>query len=214
MVLKVNPANARPPAAQLKPDSIPAEYRGALHSGLPLERFNRDMRVLMHHQQSDRPAAEFPENIPRSSTPTSMAASLSPRPHLLAKGVSEKDSSKAAELKRAQSPSNKEGMMAIRSAMHPMASPQRVQLIPSGTAASFNEYSPMYTNLRPAHAQFAENSPMVGINQSAHSIPPSQVSLRMHRFKIFTLFKSYANKASVLNQGCPRARVKSGTSRV
>uniref|UniRef100_A0A671T191 Msx2-interacting protein n=1 Tax=Sinocyclocheilus anshuiensis TaxID=1608454 RepID=A0A671T191_9TELE len=178
MVLKVNPANARPPAAQLKPDSIPAEYRGALHSGLPLDRFNRDMRVLMHHQQSDRPAAELhqghvTENIPRSSTPTSMAASLSPRPHLLAKGVSEKDSSKSSELKRAQSPSSKEGMMAIRSAMPPMASPQRVQLIPAGSGASFTEYSTMYTNLRPAHAQFAENSPM-GINQSTHSIPPSQ----------------------------------------
>uniref|UniRef100_A0A672PN82 Msx2-interacting protein n=1 Tax=Sinocyclocheilus grahami TaxID=75366 RepID=A0A672PN82_SINGR len=130
MVLKVNPANARPPAAQLKPDSIPAEYRGALHSGLPLDRFNRDMRVLMHHQQSDRPAAELhqghvPENITPSSTPTSMAASLSPRPHLLSKGVSEKDSSKASELKRAQSPSSKEGMMAIRSSMPPMTSPQR-----------------------------------------------------------------------------------------
>uniref|UniRef100_A0A673GJZ0 Msx2-interacting protein n=1 Tax=Sinocyclocheilus rhinocerous TaxID=307959 RepID=A0A673GJZ0_9TELE len=178
MVLKVNPANARPPAAQLKPDSIPAEYRGALHSGLPLDRFNRDMRVLMHHQQSDRPAVELhqghvPENITPSSTPTRMAASLSPRPHLLVKGVSEKDSSKASELNRAQSPSSKEGMMAIRSAMPPMASPQRVQLIPAGTAASFTEYSTMYTNLRPAHAQFAENSPM-GINQSTHSIPPSQ----------------------------------------
>ncbi|XP_016381825.1 msx2-interacting protein-like isoform X8 [Sinocyclocheilus rhinocerous] len=178
MVLKVNPANARPPTAQLKPDSIPAEYRGALHSGLPLDRFNRDMRVLMHHQQSDRPAVELhqghvPENITPSSTPTRMAASLSPRPHLLSKGVSEKDSSKASELKRAQSPSSKEGMMAIRSGMPPMASPQRVQLIPAGTAASFTEYSTMYTNLRPAHAQFAENSPM-GINQSTHSIPPSQ----------------------------------------
>ncbi|XP_042605061.1 msx2-interacting protein-like isoform X3 [Cyprinus carpio] len=178
MVLKVNPANARPPQHQLKSDSIPAEYRGALHSGLPLDRFNRDMRVLMHHQQSDRPAAELhqghvPENIPPSSTATSMAASLSPRPHLLAKGVSEKDSSKASELKRAQSPSSKEGMMAIRSAMPPMASPQRVQLIPAGTAASFTEYSTIYTNLRPAIAQFAENSPM-GINQSTHSIPPSQ----------------------------------------
>ncbi|XP_052445880.1 msx2-interacting protein isoform X8 [Carassius gibelio] len=178
MVLKVNPANARSPAAQLKQDSIPAEYRGALHSGLPLDRFNRDMRVLMHHQQSDRPTAELhqghvPENIPPSSTAPSMAASLSPRPHLLAKAVSEKDSSKASELKRAQSPSSKEGMMAIRSAMPPMASPQRVQLITAGTGTSFPEYSAMYTNLRPAHAQFAENSPM-GINQSAHSIPPSQ----------------------------------------
>ncbi|KAK7136488.1 hypothetical protein R3I93_016725 [Phoxinus phoxinus] len=198
MVLKVNTANARShdggeeearrfhtalgrPAAQLKPESIPAEYRGALPSGLPIDRFNmspRDMRVLIHHQQSDRPTAELhqvhvPENMPTSSTPTSMAASLSPRPHLLAKGVSEKDPSKTSELRRAQTPPSKEGMMAIRSAMPPMASPQRVQLMTAGAGTSFPEYSNMYTNLRPAHAQFADNSPM-GINQSTHSIPPSQ----------------------------------------
>ncbi|XP_051980056.1 msx2-interacting protein-like isoform X1 [Xyrauchen texanus] len=197
MVLKVNPANARsheggeeearrfhaalgrPPAAQLKPESTPAEYRGALHSGLPLERFNisRDMRVLMHHQQSDRPQAELHQgHIPESiapSTPTSMAASLSPRPHLLAKGVSEKDPAKTSELNRSQSPSSKEGMMAIRSAMHPMTSPQRVQLMPAGAGASFPEYPAMYTNLRPAHTQFADSSPL-GMSQSPHSIPPSQ----------------------------------------
>ncbi|XP_067253310.1 msx2-interacting protein isoform X4 [Chanodichthys erythropterus] len=201
MVLKVNTANARshdggeeearrfhtslgrPPAAQLKPESIPAEYRGALPSGLPIERFNmspRDMRVLIHHQQSDRPTAELhqvhvPENMPPSSTPTSMAASLSPRPHLLAKGVSEKDPSKTSELRRAQTPPSKEGMMAIRSAMPPMASPQRVQLMTPGAGTSFPEYSAMYTNLRPTHAQFADNSPM-GINQSTHSIPQSQAT--------------------------------------
>ncbi|XP_051977693.1 msx2-interacting protein-like isoform X2 [Xyrauchen texanus] len=197
MVLKVIPANARsheggeeearrfhaalgrPPAAQLKPESTPAEYRGALHSGLPLERFNisRDMRVLMHHQQSDRPQAELHQgHIPESiapSTPTSMAASLSPRPHLLAKGVSEKDPAKTSELNRSQSPSSKEGMMAIRSAMHPMTSPQRVQLMPAGAGASFPEYPAMYTNLRPAHTQFADSSPL-GMSQSPHSIPQSQ----------------------------------------
>ncbi|KAA0711704.1 Msx2-interacting protein SMART/HDAC1-associated repressor protein SPEN -like protein [Triplophysa tibetana] len=195
MVLKVNPANARsldggedearrfhptlgrPPAAQLKAESIPAEYRGGLHSGLPLDRFNiapRDMRVLMHHQQSDRPAAELhqghmpPENQPASSTPTSMAASLSPRPQMLSKGVSEKDAAKISELKRAASPSTKEGMMAIRGAMPPKASPQRVQLMAAGGGASFNEYSPVYTNLRPAHSQFPDSSSL-GI-----SVPPSQ----------------------------------------
>lgn len=195
MVLKVNPANAksldggedearrfhpalgRLPSAQLKAESIPAEYRGALHSGLPLDRFNisqRDMRVLMHHQQSDRSAAELhqghiaPENVPASSTPTSMAASLSPRPHMLTKGVSEKDPAKVSELKRAPSPSAKEGMMAIRGAMPPIASPQRVQLMASGGGASFTEYSAVYSNLRPVHPQFPDGSSL-GI-----SIPPSQ----------------------------------------
>ncbi|XP_057182369.1 msx2-interacting protein isoform X2 [Triplophysa rosa] len=195
MVLKVNPANARsldggeddarrfhpalgrPPATQLKAESIPAEYRGTLHSGLPLDRFNiapRDMRVLMHHQQSDRPAAELhqghmpAENLPASSTPTSMAASLSPRPQMLTKGVSEKDAAKISELKRAPSPSAKEGMVAIRGAMPPIASPQRVQLMAVGGGASFTEYSPVYTNLRPAHSQFPDGSSL-GI-----SVPPSQ----------------------------------------
>nr|XP_055073310.1 msx2-interacting protein isoform X1 [Misgurnus anguillicaudatus] len=199
MVLKVNPANARshdggedearrfhpalgrpPPAAQLKPESIPAEYRGALHSSLPLDRFNisqRDMRVLMHHQQSDRPAAELhqghiPENIPPPSTPTSMAASLSPRPHMLTKGISEKDTAKASELKRAQSP-GKEGLMAIRSTMPPIASPQRVQLMATGVGASFTEYPSVYTNLRPVHPQFADGS-SIGISHSPLGVPPSQ----------------------------------------
>lgn len=203
MVLKVNPANARgldggedearrfhpaigrPPAAQLKAESIPVEYRGALHSGLPLDRFNiaqRDMRVLMHHQQSDRPAAELhqghipPENLSASSTPTSMAASLSPRPQMLTKGVSEKDAVKISELKRASSPSAKDGMMAIRGAMPPIASPQRVQLMAAGGGTSFTEYSTVYTPLRPAHPQFPDGSAL-GI-----SVPPSQVSFIFRRF--------------------------------
>lgn len=174
-------AHGRPTAAHLKPESIPAEYRGALHSSLQLDRFNmsqRDRRVLLHHQQSDRPAAELhqghlPDTLPVASTPTSMAASLSPRPHLLAKATSEKDPLKISELKRAQSPSGKEGMLAIRTAMPHMASPQRVQLLPAGAGPSFPEYPAMYTNLRPAHGQFADSSPM-GINQSVHSITPTQ----------------------------------------
>ncbi|XP_067271207.1 msx2-interacting protein isoform X2 [Pseudorasbora parva] len=164
---RFHPGLGRPTPSQLKPESIAAEYRGALPSGLPIDRFNiqpRDMRVLIHHQQSERPTAE---NMPPSSTPTSIGASLSPRPHLLAK---EKDPSKTSEHRRAQTPPSKEGMMAIRSAM---ASPQRVQLMTAGAGTSFPEYSAIYTNLRPSHAQFADNSPM-GINQSAHSIPPSQ----------------------------------------
>lgn len=199
MVLKVNQATARshdggeeearryhathgrPTAAHLKPESIPAEYREALHSSLQLDRFNmsqRDMRVLLHHQQTDRPAAELhqghlSDTLPAASTPTSMAASLSPRPHLLAKATSEKEPLKISELKRPLSPPGKEGMLAIRTAMPHMASPQRVQLLPAGAGPSFPEYPALYTNLRPAHGQFADSSPM-GISQPALSITPTQ----------------------------------------
>ncbi|XP_017543364.2 msx2-interacting protein isoform X1 [Pygocentrus nattereri] len=199
MVLKVNPANARgheggeeearrfhqalgrPPATQLKPESIPAEYRGPIHSGLPLERFNvspRDMRMLMHHQQGERPASELhqghlAEAVAPTSTPTSITASLSPRAHLLQKTVAEKDPLKQSELKRTTSPPGKDGMMGIRSAVPSMASPQRVQLIPSGPVPPFSEYSTMYTNLRTVHSQFSESSPL-GMAQPPRNITPSQ----------------------------------------
>ncbi|XP_066526817.1 msx2-interacting protein isoform X2 [Hoplias malabaricus] len=201
MVLKVNPANTRgheggeeearrfhqalgrPPATQLKPESIPAEYRGPIHSGLPLDRFNvspRDMRMLMHHQQAERQPAELhqghiAEAVPQTSTPTSIAASLSPRSHLLQKGISDKDSLKQSELKRTSSPTGKEGIIAIRSGVPSMASPQRVQLIPSGAVPGFPEYSGMYTNaLRTVHSQFSDSASL-GIAQ-----PPRNTSQGVH----------------------------------
>ncbi|XP_049327955.1 msx2-interacting protein isoform X2 [Astyanax mexicanus] len=199
MVLKVNPANTRgheggeedarrfhpalgrPPAAQLKPESIPAEYRGPIHSGLPLDRFNmspRDMRMLMHHQQGERPAAEIQhghiaEAAPQTSTPTSITSSLSPRAHLLQKNVADKDPLKQSDLKRNTPPPGKDGMMGLRGAVPSMASPQRVQVIPSGAVPPFSEYSAMYTNLRTVHSQFPESSPLA-IAQPPHNITPSQ----------------------------------------
>ncbi|KAM9443656.1 msx2-interacting protein isoform 1-T1 [Clarias gariepinus] len=198
MVLKVNPASARgheaseeeaarrfhqaltrPTATQLKPDSIPAEYRSALHSALPLERFNmqpRDMRMLIYHPQGERPAAELhqghiAEAVPPTSTPTNITASLSPRAHLLQKGMSDKDALKQSEIKRATPPPGKDGMLGIRGTVPAMASPKRVQLITSGPP--FSEYSNMYSNLRNVHSQFPENSPM-GISQPPRNITPSQ----------------------------------------
>ncbi|XP_030633395.1 msx2-interacting protein [Chanos chanos] len=191
MVLKVNPSSSRShesgeeearrfhPAlgrsstSQLKPETIQSDYRGT-HSGLALERFNmsqiphRDMRLLMHHQQGDRAASELlqghgPENAPSSSTSTSITSSLSPRAHLVGKGLSDTDPTKALEVKRPSSPNTKEGIIGSHGAVPAMASPQRVQLLPSGTGASFSEYPAMYTNMRVVHAQFTEGSPM-GIN--------------------------------------------------
>lgn len=201
MVLKVNPANTRgheggeedarrfhqalgrPPATQIKPESIPAEYRGPIHSGLPLDRFNmspRDMRMLMHHQQGERPAAELhqghiAEAAPPTSTPTSITSSLSPRAHLLQKNVVDKDSLKQSDLKRNTPPPGKDGMMAIRGGSVPsMASPQRVQLMPP-----FSEYSAMYTNLRTVHSQFPESSPLA-IAQPPHITPSKGIQESDH----------------------------------
>ncbi|XP_060766279.1 msx2-interacting protein isoform X3 [Neoarius graeffei] len=200
MVLKVNPASARghetseeeaarrfhqvlgrQTATQLKPESLPAEYRSALHSGLPMDRFNmqtRDMRMLIYHPQGERPAAELhqghiAEAGPPSSTPTTITASLSPRAHLLQKGVSDKDALKQSEVKRATPPPGKDGMLGIRGALPAMASPKRVQMISSGTVPSFSEYSTMYSNLRTVHLQFPESSPL-GISQPPRNITPSQ----------------------------------------
>lgn len=58
--------------------------------------------------------------------------------------------------------------MGIRPSMAAMASPQRVQLLPSGTGASFSEYPGMYSNTRAVHSQIPETS--FGINQAPINI--------------------------------------------
>lgn len=196
MVLKVNPANARgheggedearrfhqalgrPPTTQLKPESLPADYRGQIHSSLQFSVPPRDLRMLMHHQ-GERPASDLhqghiAEPIPPTSTPTSITASLSPRALVLQKNVADKDPLKQAELKRTTSPPGKDGMIGIRGAVSSIASPQRVQLISSGTVPPFSEYSTVYTNLRTVHSQFPDSSPL-GIAQPPRNITPSQV---------------------------------------
>uniref|UniRef100_A0A8C8HXP4 Msx2-interacting protein n=1 Tax=Oncorhynchus tshawytscha TaxID=74940 RepID=A0A8C8HXP4_ONCTS len=168
MVLKVNPGNVRghegeqedarrfhqatgrPSAPQLKPETMQVDPRGALRSGLQLDPYMspRDMRVLMHH-----PA------------------------HLLTKGVSEKDGTKPQEVKSPHSPL-KDGMMGIRPSMAAMASPQRVQLLPSGTGASFSEYPGMYSNTRAVHSQIPETS--FGVNQA-----PINITSALHFASLF-----------------------------
>ncbi|CDQ60392.1 unnamed protein product [Oncorhynchus mykiss] len=203
IVLKVNPGNVRghegeqddarrfhqatgrQSATQLKAETMQPDPRGALLSGLQLDPYMspRDLRVLMHHPQGERSAPEphqghIQETVPPSSTSTNITSSMSPRAHLLAKGVSEKDVTKPQEVKRPHSPP-KDGMMGFRPSMAAMASPQRVQLLPSGTGASFSEYPGIYTNTRAIHSQITETSPF-GINQvplnitSALGADPSQ----------------------------------------
>ncbi|KAJ7999454.1 hypothetical protein DPEC_G00194600 [Dallia pectoralis] len=185
MVLKVNPGNvrgheadqddarrfhqARPSATQLKQETMQADPRRTLPSGLQLDPYMspRDMRVLMHHPQGERTVSEshqghVQETVLPSQASTNITSSLSPRTHLLPKGVSEKDAAKAQEVKRSHSPL-KDGM--IRPSMAAMASPQRGQLLPSGPGASFSEYPGLYNNTR----TITETS--FGINQAPVNIP-------------------------------------------
>uniref|UniRef100_A0A8C7FKB0 Msx2-interacting protein n=1 Tax=Oncorhynchus kisutch TaxID=8019 RepID=A0A8C7FKB0_ONCKI len=172
MVLKVNPGNVRghegeqedarrfhqatgrPSATQLKPETMQVDPRGALRSGLQLDPYMspRDMRVLMHHPQGERSASEphqghIQETVPPSSTSANITSSLSPRAHLLTKGVSEKDGTK-------------------------------VQLLPSGTGASFSEYPGMYSNTRAVHSQIPETS--FGVNQA-----PVNITSALHFASLF-----------------------------
>ncbi|XP_028854114.1 msx2-interacting protein isoform X2 [Denticeps clupeoides] len=178
VVMKVNPGSARshetvdeesrrfhqvmgrPSAPPLKPESLQPEYRAGLSSALQLDRYNmqqREMRILMHHQQGERPATELHlgnEGVPSSSAPTSITASLSPRAHLLGKGMSDMDSSKPVDVKRPSSPVCKDAM--IRGTMSAIASPQRVPI--------HQEYQAVYTNIRGVPQQFVENPPL-SLNQ-------------------------------------------------
>ncbi|XP_070693275.1 msx2-interacting protein isoform X2 [Pempheris klunzingeri] len=171
-------AQGRQSATPLKPETMQSDPRGPLRNSVPLETYmaQREMRVLLH-QQGERMATEphtghIQETLPPSSAPSSLPISLSPRAHVLSKGVSEKDIAKSLEAKRPHSPLPKDGLMGIRQSGQAMASPQRVQLITPGPSSSFPEYSGMYSNPRGIHSQIPETSP-VGLNQPPLSVTPT-----------------------------------------
>lgn len=198
MVLKVNPSSVRShegeqedarryhqaagrqSATQMKQETMQSDPRGPLRSGIQLDPYmaQRDMRVLLHQQGEravpDPHSGHIQETLPPSSTSASIP--LSPRAHVLTKGVSEKDATKPLEPKRPHSPLSKDGIMGIRPPGPAMASPQRVQLMPPGPAGSFPDYSVMYTNPRGIHSQITETSP-VGLNQPPLNVTPTMVSL-------------------------------------
>ncbi|XP_047195273.1 msx2-interacting protein [Hippoglossus stenolepis] len=181
-VLKVNPGSlrshdgeqeearhfhmaGRQPSAQLKPETLQSDPRGSLRSGVQLETYMapREMRVLLH-QQGER-SAQDPHSGHIQEIPP-----LSPRPHVLPKGVSEKDITKPLDAKRPHSPLPKDGVMGMRQCGPAMASPQRVQLMQPGPSGSFSEYTGMYPNPRGIHSQLPETSP---VNQPPLSVTPN-----------------------------------------
>lgn len=204
-VLKVNPGSlrghegeqeegrhyhmaGRQSATQLKSETMQSDPRGSLRSTVQLETYMspRDMRMLLH-QQGERSAPDphsghIQETLTPSSTPSNITSSLSPRSHVLPKGVSEKDMSKPMETKRSHSPLPKDGMIGIRQPGPAIASSQSVQLMPPGPSGSFPEYSGMYTNPRSIHSQIPEMSP-VGLNQPPLNVTPTMVSVLLFHYK-------------------------------
>lgn len=182
---RVHQSSVRQSSSQLKPENMQSDPRGPLRNSVQLESYmmQRDMCMLLH-QQGDRLATDplsghMQETLPSSSAPSSLPLSLSPRAHVLAKGVSEKDMAKPLEAKRAHSPLSKEGMM-IRQSGQAMASPQRVPLMPAGPSGSFPEYSGVYPNPRNIHPQIPEMT--VGLNQPPMSVTATVVSSRYVAF--------------------------------
>ncbi|XP_078104676.1 msx2-interacting protein isoform X2 [Sander vitreus] len=174
-------APGRQSATQLKPETMQSDPRGPLRTSVQLETYmaQRDMCVLLHQQGerlgTDPHSGHIQETLPPSSAPSSLPLSLSPRAHILPKGLSEKDITKPLEAKRPHTPLPKDGMMGIRQSGQAMASPQRVQLMPPGPSGSFPEYSGMYSNPRGIHSQIPETSP-VGLNQPPLNVTPTMAA--------------------------------------
>ncbi|XP_023180752.1 msx2-interacting protein-like isoform X1 [Xiphophorus maculatus] len=144
--------------------TLPTDTRGALRTNMETFIAKRDMRVHLHQQGErltlDPHSGHIQETLPPS---------LSPRAHMLPKGVSEKDI-KSLEAKRPHSPViQKDGIMAIRQSGGAIASPQRVSLMPPGPSGSFSEYSGMYPNRM--HSQIPDAP--VGHNQPPLNVTPS-----------------------------------------
>ncbi|CAL9704726.1 unnamed protein product [Knipowitschia caucasica] len=147
-------------SAPLKPESMPIRSAMEQYMG------QRDIRLLMH-PQGDRPAADphaalLQDPILPASTAPSLQMSMSPRqPHLLSKGLSEKELTKQLEAKRPNSPLLKDGIITIRQSA--IGSPQRVPMMPPGPSGNFPEYQGLYST-RGMHQPMPEVSP-VGLPQ-------------------------------------------------
>uniref|UniRef100_A0A3P9IY35 Msx2-interacting protein n=1 Tax=Oryzias latipes TaxID=8090 RepID=A0A3P9IY35_ORYLA len=140
------------PSATLQPDP-----RGSLRSSVQMDTYmaQRDMRVLI--QQGERSSTD-PHSVHMKEI---LPPPLSPRAHVVAKGVSEKDM-KPLETKGPHSPLPKDGMMRQPA----ITSPQRVPLMPPGPGGPYPEYSAMYPNPRsinqpPLNASSAVKYPIV-----------------------------------------------------
>lgn len=196
-VLKVNPGSLRSHEGEQDdsrhlnqtgrpPASMPSDPRGPLRSSVSMETYmvQRDMRVLVHHQGERLNPDPHPGHIQETLNP-----SLSPRAHILPKGVSEKDIAKSLDAKRPHSPLPKDGMMGVRQAGPAMASPQRVQLMPPGPSGSYPEYSAIYSNR--IHSKIPETP--VGHNQPPLTVTQSMVSnlqLQVYHKHNLLFFKS------------------------
>ncbi|KAJ8401292.1 hypothetical protein AAFF_G00385230 [Aldrovandia affinis] len=163
---------------QLQPD-----YRGLHHSGLRLDQYGLPPRILMHHPLGEHPAPESrqtrtPEAAPLASSTSTPSSKTPPA----GKGMLGKDTPQALEVKMPSSPHDESRIMGVHPSVPVMVSPQAVQLMHTGAAGSFSEYSSVYRDIRGFHPQFSGHSPL-GINLATRSVTPSQDGDHGHRSK-------------------------------
>ncbi|KAG5835607.1 hypothetical protein ANANG_G00245780 [Anguilla anguilla] len=169
----------RPSVPQLQPEVMvmQPDYRALHHGGMRLEQYGLPPRILMRHQLGEHPAPESrqtrtPEAAPLSSSSSGIPSSSSKTPPA-GKGVLGRDPPKALEAKMPSSPHGESRIMGVHPSVPVMVSPQGVQMMQTGAAGSFSEYSSVYRDMRGFHHQFPGHSPL-GINLASRSITPSQ----------------------------------------
>ncbi|XP_072552275.1 msx2-interacting protein [Salminus brasiliensis] len=168
----------RPSMPQLQSDVmvIQPEYKGIHHSGLRLDQYNRDVRILMHQQLADHPGvieahqAQTPETPSISSSSHISTTSSKTPPVVKNSPQALRDASKALEVKMPRSPHSESRIIGHSSGS--VITPQGVQLIHPGSASSIPEY---YREMRGFHSQLPSHS-VIGINMANRSITPSQGS--------------------------------------
>ncbi|XP_061075104.1 msx2-interacting protein-like isoform X1 [Conger conger] len=154
------------------------DYRALHHTGLRMDQYGLPPRILMHHQLGEHPTPESrqtrtPEAAPLSSSSSSIPSSSSSKTPPVGKGVLGRDTPKALETKMPSSPHGESRIMGVHPSVPVMVSPQGVQMMQTGAAGSFSEYSSVYRDMRGFHHQFPGHSPL-GMNLATRSITPSQ----------------------------------------
>uniref|UniRef100_W5KZ19 Msx2-interacting protein n=1 Tax=Astyanax mexicanus TaxID=7994 RepID=W5KZ19_ASTMX len=168
----------RPSVPQLQSDVmvIQPEYKGIHHSGLRLDQYNRDLRILMHQQLKDHPGvieahqAQTPESQSIASSSHISTASSKTSPVVKNSPQALRDASKAMEVKMPHSPHSESRIIGHSSGS--VITPQGVQLIHPGNSSSIPEY---YREMRGFRSQLPSHS-VIGINMANRSITPSQGS--------------------------------------
>ncbi|XP_027026229.2 msx2-interacting protein isoform X1 [Tachysurus fulvidraco] len=174
--------------AQLHSDVVvmQPEYKAIHHTGLHLDHYNRDLRVLMPKQLTEHQGvleahkAQTPEP-PSLSSPPHLSSASSKSPSVKNPPLTLRDSPNAMEVKMPQSTHSPHSeCRVIGHTPGSVISAQGVQRIHPGSPGSMPEF---YREMHGFHSQLPGSS-VIGINIANYGIAPSQSSLEgEHRSK-------------------------------